>query len=540
MRRYFAQLCVCLLLGPSLCSDADSAIPHLRKQGSATQLFVHGRPFLMLGGELGNSSASDLKYLAPIWPKLQAMRLNTILAPVYWELVEPQEGKFDFMLVDSLIHAARRSDLKVVLLWFGSWKNSMSCYAPYWVKTNQQRFPRARTRQGQALEILTPFSEENRNADARAFASLMKHLRAVDGSHSTVVMVQVENEIGMIPEARDYCAAAEAAFQRKVPAELMTFLQQHKDSLAAEVRQAWNTSGMTTSGTWEEVFGRSLQTDEIFMAWHFARYTDHVAQAGKREYPLPLFVNAALIRPNHQPGQYPSAGPLPHLMEVWRAAAPHLDFFAPDIYFKNFAEWLGKYDRAGNAVFIPEVDHRQSVTNAFFAFARHDAMGYSPFALESAADPERNQFSQGYEILHQLAPLILAHQGRGTMTGFLLDSTSQSAQIELGAYAFTVKHGYTWPYAVRRTGETPRAGGLIIMLAADEFLVAGSGVVVTFQTSITDGRIAGIASMEEGRFVHGEWLAGRRLNGDQTHQGRHMHLPGGEYGMQKVKLYTYK
>lgn len=534
------SLWISLICVRSVQAQNASALPYLRKQSTATQLIVHGKPFLMLGGELGNSSASDLKYMAPIWSKLKAMHLNTILVPVYWELVEPQEGKFDFTLVDSLIYSARQSHLKIVILWFGSWKNSMSCYAPYWVKTNQKRFPRSRTESGKALEILTPFNNENRNADVKAFVKLMQHLRTVDGKENTVVMVQVENEIGMIPEARDYCAEAEAAFKQKVPAELLLYLQKNKGSLTAELSQAWSDAGTKASGTWENVFGKSLQTDEIFMAWYFAKYTNEVAAAGKKEYPLPMYVNAALIRPNYKPGQYPSAGPLPHLMDVWRAAAPQIDFLAPDIYFKSFAEWLGKYDRAGNAIFIPEVDRRQSVTNAFYAMARNNAMGYCPFSIESAADPESNQFNKGYDILHQLTPLILEHQGKGTMAGFLLDSTSQIAQIKLGGYAFTIKHEYTWPYAARGEGETPRFGGMIIMVADDEFYIAGSGVVITFQSSADDGTIAGIASMDEGAFVNGKWIAGRRMNGDQDHQGRHMHLPGGEYGIQKVKLYKYR
>jgi beta-galactosidase GanA len=410
--------------------------------GTATQLIVHNKPFLMLGGELGNSSASDMKYMAPVWPKLKAMGLNTILIPVYWELIEQQEGNFDFTLVDSLISSARENDLKIVILWFGSWKNSMSCYAPYWVKTNQKRFPRSRTKDGRAIEILTPFSDENRNADAKAFAGFMKHLRAIDGKQNTVVMIQVENEIGMIPQARDYCAEAEESFAQQVPAELLAYLQKNKDSLTEELNQAWSGTGMKASGTWEEVFGKGLPTDEIFMAWHFAKYANYVAQAGKKEYPLPMYVNAALIRPNYKPGQYPSAGPLPHVMDVWRAAAPQIDFLAPDIYFKNFAEWLAKYDRSGNAIFVPEVDRRQSVANAFYAFARHNATGYCPFSIESADDPANNQFNKGYGVLHQLAPLILEHQGTGTMAGFLLDSVGQTAEIKLGSYSFNVKHEY--------------------------------------------------------------------------------------------------
>lgn len=534
-----ASILILFITAPLL-SFGQTSIPHLKKQGTATQLIVHDKPFLMLGGELGNSSASDLKYMEPVWPKLKAMRLNTVLMPVYWELVERQEGKFDFSLVDNLIGSARKNDLKIVVLWFGSWKNSMSCYAPSWVKINQKRFPRARTSDGRAVEILTPFSDENRNADIRAFAALLKHLRAFDGEQNTVIMVQVENEIGMIPQARDYSPEAARAFAQKVPSELLAYLEKNKNSPTQELRKAWSNAGNNGSGTWEQVFGNGLATDEIFMAWHFARYTNAVAQSGKKEYPLPMYVNAALIRPTYKPGQYPSAGPLPHLMDVWRVAAPQIDFLAPDIYFKTFAEWLGKFDRDGNPVFVPEVDRNQSVANAFYAIARHNAMGYNPFSIESEDDPATSQFAKGYDVLHQLTPLILELQGKGSMTGFLLDSTAQTAEMKLGDYIFTVKHEYSWPYAYRATSDTPRVGGMILMTAKDEFYIAGSGVVVTFKPSSADGTIAGIANMDEGSFVNGKWVAGRRMNGDQDHQGRHMYLPGREYGIQKVRLYTYR
>jgi beta-galactosidase GanA len=540
MRIGIVSAWIALVCGTAGFAQSTSPIPHLKKHGTATQLIVHNQPFLMLGGELGNSSASDLKYMTPIWPKLKGMHLNTILMPVYWELIEPMEGQFDFALVDELILSARKNDIRIVVLWFGTWKNSMSCYVPMWIKTDQKRFPRARMQDGKPVEILTPFSEENRNTDARAFARFMKHLREIDGEQNTVVMIQVENEIGMIPEAKDYCAEARAAFSQQVPAELMGYLQQNKDILTDELRRTWSGSGMKTSGTWEQVFGTGLATDEIFMAWHFAGYTNYVAQAGKNEYPLPMYVNAALIRPNFKPGQYPSAGPLPHLMNVWKAAAPQIDFLAPDIYFPTFAAWLGKFDRDGNAIFVPEVDGKQSITNAFYAIGRHNSMGYSPFSIENVENPEHSQFRLGYDVLHQLEPLILEHQGTGTMTGFLLDSAAQTAEIKLGDYVFTIKHEATWPYAPRIDGPAPRFGGLIIMTAKDEIVIAGSGILVTFQPSAGGNAIAGIGTMEEGAFDNGNWIAGRRLNGDEDHQGRHLWLPAGQFGIQKVKLYTYK
>ncbi len=518
----------------------NQALPHLIKQGSANLLMVQGEPFLILGGELGNSTASDLAYLRPFWQNFKMMHLNTILSPVYWELIEPEEGRFDFSLVDSLIYSARIYDLKLVLLWFGSWKNSMSCYAPSWVKRDQQRFPRARTRAGQALEILTPFSEENRNADARAFKALMQHLRSCDEQQQTVIMIQVENEIGMIPEARDYCDAANRSFARPVPVELMNYLQSNKHSLMPEFRQIWERMGYKASGTWEQVFGKGLHTDEIFIAWHFAKYTDEVAKAGKDVYPLPMFVNAALIRPKYQPGQYPSGGPLPHLLDIWRAAAPHIDFLAPDIYFKNFKEWCEKYDRSGNPLFIPEVANTQSPANAFYAIAQHNAMGYSPFSIESLKAPQFHPLGSAYDILHQLEPLILMKQGKGQMAGVLLDSTHHKTRIELGNFIFNVRHEYSWAYAQKSEGETPRFGGMIIMLEPDEFIIAGSGIIVTFEPRSNDGSVAGIDWIDEGRFINGKWTPGRRLNGDQSHQGRHLHLPGNTYGIQRAKLYAYK
>src|SRR5690242_2304072 len=275
--------------------------PYLQKKGSTQQLIVDGKPFLILGGELGNSTASSLDYMRPFWKKFKAMNLNTILVPAYWDLIEPEEGKFDFTLIDSVLHTSRENDLKVILLWFGSWKNSMSCYAPAWVKTNQTRFPRAQNRYRKGLEILSAFSKNNLDADKRAFGELMKHLKETDQSQ-TVIMVQVENEIGMLTEAREYTADANKAFNSEVPKELMDYLITHKDSLVPELRQHWTKTNFTTKGNWETVFGKSLATDELFQAWYYAKYTNAVAEAGKKEFRLPMYVNAALNYRNVQPG----------------------------------------------------------------------------------------------------------------------------------------------------------------------------------------------------------------------------------------------
>jgi hypothetical protein len=526
---------------------ADAPVPRLARQGTATQLLVDGKPFLVLGGELGNSSASDAEYMKPLWPKLAALRLNTLLIPVYWELIEPQEGRFDFKLVDQMIGEARRHGMRVVLLWFGSWKNSMSCYAPAWVKTDQRRFPRAELRGKLGLEALSAFSDANRDADARAFAALMQHLRGVDQRHRTVVMVQVENEVAMVEDAADRSAAAQAAFEAPVPKPLMDHLQAHRDVLAPELREAWRRSGEKTAGTWRAVFGPGAAAEEIFMAWHFARYTDHVAQAGKAAYALPMFVNAALNRPRQAPGQYPSAGPLPHVADVWRAGAPHVDFLAPDVYLPNFADWAQRYTRAGNPLFIPEAaNDADRAVEAFYALGQHDAIGYSPFAIESIDKPAESPLAKTYDILGRLAPLIAQSQGRGAMAAVLLDKEAKRTEARLGGYRLSFAHDYTfeWSSAARdgtagSSPSWPRAGGIAITVGPGEYVIAGTGFIVTFAPDTPGDGQAGILAIDEGTYERGRFVPRRRLNGDDTHQGRLLRIPQGSFQIQRLKLYRY-
>src|SRR5919202_3166351 len=245
-------------------SSAGESMPHLRKQGSATQLVVDGRPFLIIGGELHNSSPSSLAYMEPIWERLVALHLNTVLAPVSWELVEPHEGAFDFTLVDGLIREARGHALRLILLWFGSWKNGVSSYVPRWVKQDYRRFPRLRRQDGRAAEVLSTLAEANWQADARAFAALMRHLRVVDRSDHTVIMVQVENEVGVLGDSRDRSEAANRAFAGPVPRDLIDQLQEHRHELAESLQQRWEGSDFRTAGSWEEIFGSGPETDEIF------------------------------------------------------------------------------------------------------------------------------------------------------------------------------------------------------------------------------------------------------------------------------------
>jgi len=526
--------------------------PHLRREGTATQLVVDGAPFLVLGGELGNSSGEPA-YLKPFWPKLRELGLNTVIAPVYWDQLEPAPGRFDFAQVDGLLADARAQRMRLVLLWFGSWKNSMSCYAPAWVKSDTRRFPRAQDSSGRGLEILSPFADENRDADARAFAALLRHLRAQDGRDHTVVMVQVENEVGMIPEPRDRSASADALYAGPVPPELLGYLTEHAASLAPELQSLWSARGRPGAGSWEEVFGPGSATAEVFMAWHFARYVQAVAAAGKAEYPLPMFANAALVRPGYQPGQYPSAGPLPHLLDVWRAAAPAIDFLAPDVYFPNFAEWARRYTRGGNPLFVPEaLRSPDAAVNALYAFGAHDAIGFAPFGIESTSEPASSLLSGAYAAVASLAPMLTAAQGKGRSAGLLPpapEAQREPQRVRLNGYVLDVVYERQplpsladgVPAGATAPAPAPApAGGLVIATGPDEFVFAGVGFRVTFAPDTPGDPVAGLLSVEELAARDGRLERVRFLNGDQTHQGRHVRLEMGRIGIQRVKLYRYR
>ncbi len=541
---------IALLAGPAGAWGAE--LPQLRRQGTATQLIVNGEPFLVRGGELSNSHGEP-DYLRPFWPKLKALNLNAVVAPVYWNVIEPAEGKFDFASVDGLLADARANEMHLVLLWFGSWKNSMSCYAPAWVKTDPARFPRARSSTGEAQEILTPFDATNRDTDARSFAALMRHLRETDAQH-TVILVQVENEIGMIPEARDRHPAADAAFAAPVPPELMNYLTAHRDTLAPELRDRWAGHGARTSGTWTEVFGEGPATSELFMAWAFGRYVEKVAAAGRAEYALPLYANAALIRPGYQPGQYPSAGPLPHLIDVWRAAAPTLDFISPDIYFPNFTEWADRYVRGGNPLFVPEaLRSPEAAVNNLYAFGACSGFGFAPFGIESIGEPAAGLLQASNDLIRQLTPLITAHQGRDTMTALLPPAAEQRKphDVVFGGLTLSASYEHLEPPeladgVINEAGDRPAnrvllpAGAIVIQLGPDEFLFGGIGVTITFAAPTPGDPRIGLLSCAEGRYEAGEWRHLRWLNGDQTHQGRHVRLMPGRFTLQRVKLYRYR
>jgi hypothetical protein len=485
--------------------------------------------------------------------------------------------------LDGVIRDARSHNLRLVLLWFASWKNGLSSYAPDWLKKDFERFPRAQIIGDNApwppiamsegastqftgrmtIELLSTLSDANRDADARAFAALMRHIQEVDGREHTVVMIQLENEVGMQGDSRDRSPAADKAFAGPVPKELMDYLQTHNTGLIPEFRQVWAAAGFKTSGTWEEVFGQGTATDEIFTAWHYARYLGRVAEAGKAEYPLPIYMNAALPRTStiadaigkgREPGRryFAVGGPMDDLMDVWRAGAPRVDMLSPDAYGdRDFVSWCARYSRSGNPLFIPEnLGGPEGAARVLYVFG-HDAIGWTVMGIEDPAftHPD-NDLISSYDLIAQLAPLIAEHQGQGTMSAVLLRANDPPQKVQVGNYtlrvAFLRSRGTTG--ALPSQGPPPPGAAIFIATGPDEYFVAGSDVTVSFSPNTPGPPLAGLATVEEGAFVNGRWVPGRRLNGDDSDEGAYLVLrrsgccwsPASIKGIQHVTLYRYR
>jgi len=556
-----------LIVLQSACAPSNR-LPHLEQRGQATQLIVDGQPYLIRGGELANTASSDAEYMAEVWPRLAGIDLNTVLTGLSWAWVEPEEGRYEFSIIDRCIAEARENDLRIVILWFASWKNGITSFAPDWIKADQERFPRARIASGKSVEVLSTLSEANRDADARAFAALMRHLRRTDRER-TVIMVQLENEVGLLGDSRDRSPAADTAFAGPVPSELMGFLQANRESLFPTLRQVLASSGDRAEGTWSEVFGDGLEADEIFMAWNYARYMNHVTAAGKAEYPIPVFTNTWIVQPEDEgPGDYPSGGPEPMTIDIWKAGAPVIDFNAPDIYLPNFKDWVGWFHRPDNPLFVPEASGDQrGAAQAFYTVGRHSGLGYSPMGIDNSgrlrgvrgAAPVNEPLDllrqlplpRAYGVLKQLAPAILEAQANGVISAVILDADHQKEDVVVGDYVVQ----FDLLRNRRNPADVPAGGyGLAIALGPDEYLVSGENIQVTFAPNMPGPAIVGLGTAQAGRFEDGQWVMTRLLSGDdilirydldeaaainQSGSGLKFRAFGARRDIQRVRLYRY-
>jgi beta-galactosidase GanA len=490
-------------------------MPRIEKKDGRFAMIVEGKPYLMLGAQINNSS-SWASTLPQVWPALEDLHANTVEAPVYWEQMEPQQGKFDFTNVDLLVNGAREHHLHLVLLWFGTWKNGQNHYVPEWVKSDPKTYPREVSAYGKILDVLSPNSTANLDADKHAFSALMRHLRDTDASQHTVIMIQVENESGSIGAIRDYSAAADKQFAGDVPSSLHT-----------------------AAGTWSKVYG--ADADERFAAYSTARYINEVAKAGKAEYPLPMYcnvwitypVNALENRDHASPGQeYPSGGPQQGNIAIWKAAAPAIDVLGPDFYSSDtalFHQVVATYARPDNPLFIPETGLSKQFGSNFFYALGHGAIGFSPFGVDythwTLTDKIPSNLSENFALFQPMASEIAQLNLDGKLQTAVEQKGEPRQRLHFPGVDAIVSFGFPQHDGEMPPGTSDTSGRVMVaQLGPFEFLVTGFSASVTFELSNPAGATQRneqieILRADQGQYVNGAWQTSRIWNGDQTDRG---------------------
>ncbi|HUA97645.1 MAG TPA: DUF5597 domain-containing protein [Terracidiphilus sp.] len=490
--------------------------PRIVEKDGRYALLVDGKPFLILGGQIHNSSAWPSE-LPQVWESMAALHANTMEAPVYWEQLEPKEGRFDFTNVDALVDGARGHDLHLVLLWFGTWKNGNMHYAPTWVKSDTTRFPRIIRADGQPIDVLSPLSSNTLDADKTAFTALMGHLKEIDGEQHTVLMIQVENESGNIGSVRDFSAEANRMIAGQVPADL----------LAAAGKQP---------GTWDRVFGS--EADEIFQAYYQAKYINAIAAAGKREFDIPYYINVWIDYPAaelpqrqiDQPGiAYPSGGAVQKLVGLWRKLAPSIDLIGPDIYTDNspfYRATLEAYHRPDNPLWIPETGRSDSFAKFLFYAIGDGAIGFSPFGVDRTGwnilgDEAWTAHARNFALLAPMDRTIAQLEFDGGVKTGVEEPGKATEDLDFGEWQATVAYGFPQPDGRPAPGTKDAHGvALVAQLGPDEFLLTGVDASINFHLP---GKLPWIRSQiltaEEGIYEDGVWKPLRLLNGDETDRG---------------------
>lgn len=520
-------------------------------------LEVNHQPFYAVAGEVHNSDASSPAYMEKIWPVADKLGLNTLLLPVSWELTEPVEGTFDFAIPDALIEQARKWNKKIIFLWFGSWKNAEMMYAPAWVKTDRKRFRRAQIVKGEDKSMrdmgmakipyysLSYLCTEARDADACAFAALMEHIREIDEEINTVIGVQVENETGLLGNARERSDEADRLFAMPVPDGFAAYMKAHSSSMQEDVRIQIEQG--KSGGSWEEFFGEAA--DEIFSAYHVAEFVNAVAKAGKKAYPLPMFANCWIVHKGDRPGQYPSGGPVSRMREVWRFCAPSVDVLCPDIYVPEFLEVCDDYARDGNPLMIPEsATHSYAASRLAYCIGHYHAMGYSVFGFDDIGKPFTAM--QGYlfgmdvndpalkvpqdfatyawfaKTLSGMMPVIAPCYGTGQLQAVCAEKGEDCQFLDLGKLRVSARFQNPLnPGAVNGVA-------LGVRIEEDESYLLAYRCILSF--GALDAKNLDILELEEGLFENGSWQRGRRLNGDEAAS-----LLIDAPVLLRVKVYTY-
>lgn len=523
-------ICWMVFSAAAIGQSNSQPMPRLIEKGGRHALLVDGEPFLILGGQAHNSSAWP-GMLPQVWTSIKAMNANTLEVPLYWEQIEAKQGKYDFSIIDTLLVQAREHKVRLVLLWFATWKNGSNHYMPEWMKMDSKKYPNITGKDGKPVDSPSPHTQAALELDAKAFAQVMKYLKKADPQH-TVIMVQVQNEPGAWGSVRDYSPEAQKMFEAQVPAAL----------LQPEVLKALNKP-VVTKGSWQQVFGNDA--DEYFHAWSVAAYIEQVAKAGRAENELPLYVNVALRDPltNPSANTYESGGATDNVIPIWKAAAPTIEILAPDIYLQGsdkVLKVLDLYDRPDNALFVPEIGSNEENSKYFYSVLSHGGIGFSPFGIDDNGEGETLEQTEArlsyvgkeYAMAAPMMRELAKWSFEGKIKSVVEHEDHASQTIDLGSWQAIVNFSPSG----RRTEQNntrPLGRAMVVQLGENEFILIGSLCHFTFKPlGANEGKAWQYLKVDEGSYENGMFKVLRTLNGDETDFG------GPRLGVKPVVLRT--
>lgn len=415
-------------------------LPYLRKTNGRSELMVNGKPFIILGFQWSCDLSSDEAYVESYLPYAREMGCNTVVIPVYWRDVEPSPGNYRLEDLRKRIFACRENGLKMGVLWFGAYKNAQLWYVPDWVYRDEVQFPRVVRKNGEIFEnTACPLGKNTLQRDKAAFLEVLKEIQRVDSEENTVIVVQIENEAGLLATDRCYCGTCSRRYAEE---------------------------------GWKEA--------EEFTATCMAEYIGELAEAGKALYPLPFYANAWLdmLRFDRPGADYPSGGPNMKNLRIYAKKAPHLDFVAPDTYevsYRDFTRVCRAYAEGAGALYIAEHhtgDGSRAEKNIFYALGEYAGIGFDPYCINNNEDPvvtdkgaiapRIHPYIDSLRAINGALPVILEARGTPRLKGFVQEDAEKNCLVEMGKYAFLMEY--------KENGR-----GMVIKLGEEEYVILGTG-----------------------------------------------------------------
>jgi hypothetical protein len=473
----------------------DEMIAHFEELNGRKAFFVDGKPFIILGLQWDCDGCYTPEDMDPFFEHGEKMGLNTASLLLYWKEIEPVKGEYRFEMLDHRIEMARKHNMKIVLVWFGSYKNGNLTYAPDYIRFDHKTYTKVIDKHGKVhTNFCCPTARETHRRDELALIEVFKHLKEVDSETHTVILFQMENETGIFGTDRCYCGSCNEEYKKN---------------------------------DYEKEYG--VRAGEYFTAQCIAEYCDSLTKTVKDIYPLPVYMNAWLnkVHANERAGfDYPNGGPVPDVLEMYFKTIKYIDCIAPDIYQfsrRDFEYFCKAYSIHNNPLFIPECATgmgTRTARNIFYAIGDYAAFGYDPWAINRCCpgfmttplvttvdgrwSDEAYELHKSYKVINDAMEPIVMAQNTPNIKTIVQEEGENGILLKFGDIDAEVT--YEHPANTAR--------GLVIRRSKDEFIVIGGGFHIRF--SREGGKKVSIATVESGKFEGEKWVSSHVLSSERV------------------------